>query len=500
MNLNLGKFCLLFCCIVPIILPASSPDLEKLAAADSYQMRTISPQNLPAGSREKFSDTKPSSQDIRNLSDITAKQIVATALHNRSQFRAISNDTANQSRKRKRVSSSNLSDSKIQKIFAGYTPGKNRNPDTFSETSSISAEIIKASFKKDPTILTIPELIRNSEINRLERECKLAAHLNDRNKKINEIANGRMLVKALSVATPLMTAYVLTKSDPQSRFGIVAATSILSALPTIAGALGTLFIMWKIDKALHYGADILRTDMMKFRDIDKKEVAKQVQEINKAIQKEVADRIQGDQDVRKQNLTSLEKGTKDLELKLTSMSHNLELTQLDIDHARNDLSTMAPQVHTSLQNTAELKGFLASQIFPTLQSIQSQVTTMRQNEEAKNYSNPLADNIAYHINKDAVEHKSDTPPATIQRSDGIKLRQSKSPVPLISAESFFGQNASAFQNQFRSPKPASSTGAVADATIKDTPTGQASRTTQIVQNVQNYFWGSSAAKAAQNQK
>ena len=238
----------------------------------------------------------------------------------------------------------------------------------------------------------------------------------------------------------------------------------------------------------------------KLNPLDKKEVAKQVQEINKAIQKEVADRIQGDQDVRKQNLTSLEKGTKDLELKLTSMSHNLELTQLDIDHARNDLSTMAPQVHTSLQNTAELKGFLASQIFPTLQSIQSQVTTMRQNEEAKNYSNPLADNIAYHINKDAVEHKSDTPPATIQRSDGIKLRQSKSPVPLISAESFFGQNASAFQNQFRSPKPASSTGAVADATIKDTPTGQASRTTQIVQNVQNYFWGSSAAKAAQNQK
>ncbi len=490
MNLNIDKLCLFFCCIVPIILPASSPDLEELSSLNSPKARLICSPNLKINRSEINSGGQPSSQQIRNLSDITAKNIIETALDNR--FKSISNVPVNRPQKRKRLSDENLSTSEINELFAGYTPGKNKNNDTFSETSSISSEIIKASFKKDPTILTASQLIDNFRKNQLEKQTKLEISLNDCNQKINEIQKGRILIKALSVATPLVTAYALTKADPQSRFGLVAATSVLSALPTIAGALGTLFIMWKVDKALHYGSDILREDVMKFRAIDKKEIAKQIQDITKAIQQETADRIQGDQEVRKQNLTSLAIEVKNLETKFSAMSNHLELAQLDLDHARNDLSTMAPEVHTALKNSNDMKGFLATQIFPTLQSVQRQVTSMRQHEESQFYSNPLADTIEYCINKHPDEHKSDTHPITMQRADGIKLKSSKPEAPLTSAESFFATNASAFQDQFRRKKPDSS----AQVTKKTSPAARAAQGL----NIARYLWGNNQANKTENKK
>jgi hypothetical protein len=495
MNLNIGKFCLFFCCIVPIILPASSHNLEKLSDLNSPKATPTCTPNSKISTPEKNSRAQPSSQQIRNLSDIAAKSIIATALDNRSEFQSISNLSVHRPQKRKRLSNSTLSETEINQIFAGYTPGKNKKNETFSENSSVSAEIIKASFKKDPTLLTVSELIENFTNKRLEKESKLEASLNDCSKKINEIKNGRVLIKALSVATPLMTAYVLTKADPQSRFGIVAATSVLSALPTIAGALGTLFIMWKIDKALHYGADILRADMIKFRAIDKKEVAKQIQEMNKIIQQEVADRIQGDQDVRKQNLTSLASEVKNLETKFSTMSHHLELAQLDLDHARNDLLTMAPEVNKAVKNSNELKGFLATQIFPTLQSIQGQVAIMRQREESQSYTNPLADNIEYNLENKTVEHKSQTPSVATQKANGIQSKPSKSPVPLISAESLFGKNTSAFQDQFRHKKTDPSSIQTTDqAAKKYNPAVTAAKGL----NIARYFWGNNGAKVTEN--
>ena len=478
MNLNLGKFYIFFCCIVPIILPASSPKLENNTGF--YPIQASSP------SHPNSRIISSQSQQFRSLNDVTSEQFNAMFLQHSSQSHVKQDiQSANSSPRSQKSGKSRLNETELKEIFKGYTPGKNRAGDNFSDTSSISAEVMKTSFNKNGQILTIPELIRNSAASRLKKlnnkeiaqniRISAASRLNEeRNKEIAEsikshevniqmMQKGRKFLTACALATPLVVSSLLTKSEPQSRFGIVAATSVLSILPTIAGCLGTLFVFYKIDKALHCGADILRADVKKWRIEDKEKFTKQFQAYGKMLDKEIVDRIQGDKDIRKENLTTLDKEVSDLKVKFTQLSHNLEKAQIDVAHARDEISIIGPQVHRASQNTQDLKGFIATQIFPAVEKIQHQVTAMRMYNEQPAI-NPLADSIEFnnelnqvYISSDSEqEHKSHTPPAKMVKRNALRLNNPKNQDLPISAEDYFGAHAESFMNQFKTKKPASS--------------------------------------------
>jgi len=458
MNLNLGKFCLFFCCIVPIILPASSPKLENSPGFYPIQIPSPGRQN----SRVNSPAHSPTPKTTRNLSDITSEELNAMLLQIKPQSPAQGDlQSISSSPHSKKSSRLKLSKTEIKELFKGYTPGKNRSGDTFSETSSVSAEVVKTSLSKEPKILTIPELIRSSAANRLKRlnEKEVAEKIKSHEANIKAMQRGRQFLTACAVTTPIFISSLLLKSEPQSRFGVAAAASILSMLPTIAGGLGTIFVFYKLDRALHYGADILRIDVEKWRSEDKDKIAKQFKAYGKMLDQEIADRIQGDKDIRKENLTVLNNEVSQLKTKFTQFSHNLEAAQIDVAHARNELTIITPQIHTAAQNSQDLKSFIATQIFPTVEKIQQQVAKMVAYNEQPTI-NPLADNIEFnnelntvYISSDSEqEHKSHTPPAKMARRNALKLNNPKHQALPTSSEDYFGAHAQSFMDQFRKKK------------------------------------------------
>ncbi len=450
MNITLGKFYLLCYCIVPIVLPASSQDLKKITGLHS-------PHSTPACSPSSRVNP-PVQGQVENLSDITSQQFIAISLPQTK----LENKSACSSPRSQKSSQSRLSEAELKEIFKGYTPGKNNRNETRSETSSISAEIVKASFNKETKKLTIPELIRNSAESRLkkDKDKKVAEKIKSHEQKMHSMQNSRNLIKVCALATSIATSSLLIKSEPRSRFGVGAAMSIVSMLPSIAGGLGAVYALYRVDRALHYGSDVLREDVKKWRNKDSDKIAKQFENYQKIIDQEIADRIQGDKDVRKAGLTNLDKEVGDLQTQFTEVSRLLGSAQSNVAHARDEIATIVPQVHAASQNSQDLKAFIATQIFPTIQKIQQQVGTMRAYNEHPAI-NPLADSIEYAQNLNQVyissdsdeENSAKTPPTGITRSNALRLEQPKNPTPPVSADSYLLQHADSFQNQFRRKKP-----------------------------------------------
>lgn len=406
MNFYKDYFCILILCITPIVLDAV--DIDKLAALHRQREQSYCPSNTPISSRSS-SPTKNvsqtcSPQNIKNYSDIVAKQIVAKALDNQIQARAEHYD--------------------IDKATAFVHPGI---------AKIMKAERAQALLKRQEsnkpisTFCSIPPHLKR-DINDQLKTNKLIASIEI--EKIKEKRNATILkiekisdykFKAFTGAALTATAaslLVAQKNIPQHRIVGVDDALIIQFVSSVVTAIIPMVtvgcLIWKVESWIRSGdqAKIKAIKIEHSREIQEvlKTMERNKAEIQKAIDKEIADRIKSNQNIKREcldNITAttheLTRKVNDFESKVNNLSGHLEATQNAIVNANHKMSEMAPNVATALQNSHELKSFIATQIFPSIKSIESQITTMQEREE--NYIDPLlADNIEHVVAQDAAKN------------------------------------------------------------------------------------------------
>jgi hypothetical protein len=411
MNFSISKLYAILFCIVPTILQASNQDIDRLTAylhpalANKIRSEAIPLERQRV--RPPYPPNSPTnSQKIRNLSDITAKKIVATALSNVVQYHA----------------SSSSNKSIIKSKSCSDLQSSHQTSYQSSKKWSLSKEIMQSSI----------EQIKEKQ-----------------NKKIRELEK-MSHYKLLGIKTcTTTTAAILIAAQKNSLktrvagFDDVLIVQLISSVLPAAISVGTILLAtWKLESWIRSG------DQAKIKAI-KLQHSTEMHEVVKMIDKERADRITADeqekterikinQDIRQECLKNITTSTTDLRNKVTALSSFLETTQDAIVHARTEISEIAPKVTLSLQNTHDLKSFIAMQIFPAINNIQTQVSAMREREEAT--INPLADNIEHAIARDADEEKSESP-----INHPRKMTRQRS----LSVPNNLHVNSNDFQNQFK---------------------------------------------------
>lgn len=278
----------------------------------------------------------------------------------------------------------------------------------------------KASIVPSPSVLKrstnnpdkTDELIASVEIEKIKAQKRAKI------REIERISNYKL--KALTgtaLTTTVAGLLVAQKNIPQHRMvGIddaIAVQFVSSILTAAIPMITTGLLIWKIESWIRSGdqAKIKAIKIEHTREIQEvlATMEKNKAEVQKALDKETADRKKADQDVKRESLEAfatttheLERKVNDYKSKVDALSNHLEITQTAISNADNKISEIAPNVTTALNNTLELKSFMAMQIFPIINKIQSQIAEMREREE--NYIDPLADNIEHAIAQNTVEN------------------------------------------------------------------------------------------------